>query len=269
MNYDFLSLFSISLVICSVLMSFVFVYAKRINNYSIVDGAWAFSFGLVALYCFGSGYGWGVRKLLMLTTVCIWSCRLGFFLSRRIYQHHPEEDGRYQDLRKQYGDKVVRGFYQFYQIQALSVVLLSVPFMLMATSPNPEVSIFEIIGSVVWLISIIGESIADAQLSRFKSDKANKGKVCDVGLWNYSRHPNYFFESCIWIGFYLMALGSPWGWITIYCPLFILFLVTKVTGIPPSEEQAIRTRGDAFRAYQAKTSAFVPWFHKKPTSPEA
>lgn len=87
---------------------------------------------------------------------------------------------------------------------------------------------------------------------------ANKGKICEIGLWNYSRHPNYFFEWLIWVSYFIFALGSPWGWLSIICPLAILYFLLKVTGIPYTEAQMIKSRGQAFIDYQKTTSAFVP-----------
>jgi steroid 5-alpha reductase family enzyme len=101
-------------------------------------------------------------------------------------------------------------------------------------------------------------------MKRFKADPANKGKVCEAGMWRYSRHPNYFFESLVWWAYFLFALGSPFGWTTVFCPLLMLWFLFRVTGIPLTEEQAVRSKGDAYREYQRTTSAFVPWFKKKP-----
>ena len=108
-----------------------------------------------------------------------------------------------------------------------------------------------------------GEAAADAQLNKFKSDPSNKGRTCQVGLWRYSRHPNYFFEWLIWVAFALFALASPGGCWGLLSPALILYFVLRVTGIPATEAQAIRTRGEEYRRYQQTTSAFVPWFPKK------
>jgi steroid 5-alpha reductase family enzyme len=115
----------------------------------------------------------------------------------------------------------------------------------------------------LWLISVLGESIADAQLRAFKKDSANKGKVCSKGLWNYSRHPNYFFQWMMWMAYLVFALASPYGYLAIISPAIILYLLLRVTGIPITEEQSIRSKGDTFREYQKTTSAFVPWFKKR------
>ena len=114
-------------------------------------------------------------------------------------------------------------------------------------------------GAVVWAIGLIGEAAADAQLARFKANPANRGRTCRDGLWRYSRHPNYFFEWTIWVGFFIVALGSPFGWATLVAPSLMLYILLYVTGIPAAEAASLRSRGDEFREYQRTTSAFVPW----------
>ena len=221
---------------------------------------WAFGFTSVAILIFVGGKGWGPRRSLILVTLGFWSLRLGTFLYRRIRTHHPHEDGRYLDLRTKYKTRVEKGFFWFFQMQAASVVLLSVPFLMMSQNEQQSLSPFEVIGFIVWIFSLIGESVADAQMARFKRNPAHKGQTCEEGLWAYSRHPNYFFESCIWWGFYLMALGTPGTWFTVYCPLVILMLLLKVTGVPLAEIQSLKSRGDQYRDYQRRVSVFVPWF---------
>ena len=115
----------------------------------------------------------------------------------------------------------------------------------------------------LFVLSLLGETLADAQLAAFKRNPANKGKVCDRGLWSVSRHPNYFFVWLTWVSFALFALPATWGWLGLIAPAAILYLLLFVTGIPLTEEQSIRSRGDAYRAYQRRVSAFVPWFPKK------
>ena len=249
-------------VLMVVLMIAVWGLALKLDNFGIVDAAWSLSFALVAFLAATTGAGWSPRRIAMATAVSLWSLRLGIYLWRRIASHHPIEDRRYSELRKEYGAHVKARMFAFFQMQGASVVLLTIPFMLIAQNPAEGFSVIEIAGFVVWGLSLFGESLSDRQLNRFKSAPENRGKVCDVGLWRYSRHPNYFFESCVWLGYFMMALGSPGGVYTIYCPLAILFLVVKVTGIPPAEKASLQSRGDAYRSYQARTSAFIPWFPK-------
>lgn len=262
MTTNFWTLALETLLLTSVIFTLFWAYAKKINNYSIVDIIWSYAFILVtAFYCFNLE-AWTLRQTLLLLMVGAWSLRLGTFLLLRIYKAHPHEDNRYQFLRKKYAPKVESRFFWFFQMQALSVVLLSFLFLEISLNTSQEISNFEIVGLIVWLIAFLGESLSDFQMDQFRKDPANKGQTCKVGLWRYSRHPNYFFESCIWWGFFIFALGTSGTFYTIFSPLIILFLLLKVTGLPPAEAQSLKSRGDAYRQYQKETSIFIPWFPK-------
>jgi steroid 5-alpha reductase family enzyme len=150
----------------------------------------------------------------------------------------------------------------FFQLQAALLVLLSVPFLIACLNPQPQINWLEWLGAAVWLVAVGGEGISDHQLKQFKENPANKGEVCQAGLWHYSRHPNYFFEWLVWVAFFLFALGSPLGCATIYCPALMLYFLIRVTGIPMTEDLAVKTKGEKYRAYQRTTSRFVPWFPK-------
>jgi steroid 5-alpha reductase family enzyme len=134
----------------------------------------------------------------------------------------------------------------------------------MSQNMLPFFTSFEVFGLLLWMGGLMGETIADAQLTFFKErNPANANQVCEEGLWYYSRHPNYFFEWIIWIAYFVMALASPYGWIAIISPILILYLLLKVTGAPLVEAEGIRTKGDAYRLYQERTSEFFPWFKFK------
>jgi steroid 5-alpha reductase family enzyme len=238
----------------------VYQWARRIDNYGVVDIAWSYAFAAVALFYAMSGAGWLGRRVLLGSLVTLWSLRLGTHLYRRVMAHHPEEDGRYQRLRQDWAGRFAPKMFGFFQLQALSVVLLALPFLLASQHTVPALHPLEWAGAVVWLLALIGESSADAQLAAFKRDPSHRGQVCDVGWWRYSRHPNYFFEWLIWIAFALFALASPFGWLGLLSPAIILYLLLRVTGIPLTEQQSLRSKGDAYRRYQARTSAFIPWF---------
>lgn len=253
----------IGFIAVSIIMILVWFWAIKINNAGIVDIFWAYNFPVIAIIYFFLGEGFYERKLIVLIMVCVWGARLGTYLFVRVLSHIKEEDGRYKQLRAEWAPKANTKFFWFFQMQAFSNVFLTIPFLLASINPNPEFSLLEKIGTLVWLVSICGETLADRQLQEFKKNPANKGKVCNAGLWNYSRHPNYFFEWMIWVSYFIFTLSSPYGWISIICPLSILFLLFKVTGIPLTEEQALRSKGDAYKKYQLTTSAFVPWFKKK------
>ena len=143
-------------------------------------------------------------------------------------------------------------------MQAVSNVLLAIPFIIITANQNPELSVWEYAGIAIWVCAYIGEMIADRQLAAFKKDPKNKGKVCNSGLWYYSRHPNYFFEWLTWMSYFVFALASPYGFIAIISPLIILYLLLKVTGIPNNEEQNLRSKPVAYKSYQQTTSPFFP-----------
>lgn len=246
-----------------IIMSIAFIWAKRIHNFSVVDSFWSFNFAVIAVIIWFISNGDTTRTAIVCTLAILWSLRLGIHLAVRIGSHIHEEEGRYKQLRKEWAANLNAKFFIFFQAQALSNIMLCIPFFLMALNPSPHITVLEYIGAAMWLISIIGEALADWQLKHFKSNPANKGKVCDVGLWHYSRHPNYFFQLMIWVSVFIFALSSPFGWLSIICPLSIGYLIFKVTGIPMTEEQSLRSKGDAYREYQRTTSVFVPWFKKK------
>lgn len=240
------------------LFSLAWIAARRIDNYSIVDALWSLCFGLFALVILLFAPGDPSRKLLYGGMWFLWSLRLGVFLTVRIFSHLESEDNRYRKLREEYGSRVGIRFYLFFMFQAVSVVILLGPLFVVAMNPNPGIGPLEILGAATWFVGVIGEATADAQMSEFRADPANRGKVCERGLWFYSRHPNYFFECVVWLGYGLFALGSPLGWITLYSPATLWFLILRVTGVPMAEATSLRTRGESYREYQRTTSPFVP-----------
>jgi len=242
----------------------LYLLARRIDNYGIVDIAWSYAFGALATFYALLGPGWPVRRALVASMAVMWSARLGTHLFIRVMGHHPVEDGRYVQLRKDWAANFTSKMFGFFQMQAVSVVLLAAAFLVAALNPSPVLHPLELAGAALWLLAISGEALADYQLAAFKRNSANQGRVCDAGLWRYSRHPNYFFEWLIWVAYFVFALASPWGWVAIIGPASILYLLLRVTGIPMTEEQSLRSRGDAYRRYQQTTSAFVPWFPTKP-----
>jgi steroid 5-alpha reductase family enzyme len=256
--YLFIPLVSFASV--SIIMILVWIWAKAIKNNGIVDIFWAFNFLVIAIIIWLLANGYPPRKNIVCLLAALWSLRLGLYLLIRVGSHLKEEEGRYKKLREEWNDTK---FFFFFQMQAFSNVMLSLPFFFIALNPEPQISLIEYIGAGLWCVSIAGEGLSDWQLKYFKKDPANKGKVCQYGLWNYSRHPNYFFQFMIWISVLIFAIPSPYGWISVICPLSIGYLIFKVTGIPMTEEQAVRSKGEAYKEYQRTTSSFAPWFKKK------
>lgn len=232
------------------------------KNAGIVDIGWAFGFTLcIAVYgLLAEGY-W-LRRWFLTAMVLIWSLRLSWYLLNRFLIS--SEDSRYQELKKGFGNRNVDfKVLAMFLVQGVLVLLLSLIFLVICQNRAETVSWWEIAGFTIWLIGISGEALADQQLNRFKSNAEQHSQVCQQGLWRYSRHPNYFFETVVWVGYFVFALGSPGGWLMIYCPALMLYLLLKVSGVPLAEAQSLRTKGEAYREYQRKTSKFIPWFPKK------
>jgi steroid 5-alpha reductase family enzyme len=254
------ALFGLGLGLAALLMAAVFLIARRIRNFSILDIAWSALFTPLVLLDATLAEGYGPRRALIAAMVALWSLRLAGHLCRRVFSLHPEEEGRYVRLRLEWADDVNARFFRFFLLQGLVAAILSVPFLLASVDPRPAIGPLEIAGVVLFLAALAGEVLADRQLAAFKADPASRGRTCRAGLWRYSRHPNYFFEWLVWVAYFVFALPSPGGWATVYCPLLMLHFLARVTGIPMAEEQALRSRGDDYRDYQRTTSAFFPWF---------
>jgi steroid 5-alpha reductase family enzyme len=244
------------------LMLVIWRMALRINNLGIVDIAWSCAFAPVAIFCALTLHGDPTRRWLMAGMVVLWSLRLGTHVCVRVAGHHPQEDVRYAEIRAQWNGNFKLKLLLFFELQALLIAALSMPFLIVCLNPEPRISPQEYAGIALWLVAVTGEAIADQQLKQFRANPKNRGCVCRTGLWNYSRHPNYFFEWLVWMGFYLFALGSPLGCVAIYCPALMLYFLLRVTGIPLTEKLSVQSKGDAYREYQRTTSAFVPWFKK-------
>jgi steroid 5-alpha reductase family enzyme len=258
-----LLLAALALLLCCAAFAVFFRIARGMDNYGIVDVVWSYAFGPVAVLYAALAPGWLPRRILVAALVAAWSLRLGAYLQRRVMSHHPEEDGRYRELRVRWAKNFSAEMSKFYQYQALSVVILATPFLLAVGRGEGRFTALDLAALALFVLALAGESLADAQLARFKKDPANKGRVCEAGLWGLSRHPNYFFVWLTWVSFALLALPAAWGWLGLIAPGAILYLLLFVTGIPMTEEQAVRSKGEAYRDYQRRVSPFVPWFPKK------
>ena len=200
----------------------------------------------------GSPRDAGVLAAVLAT---IWGWRLGLYLlPNRVLGK--QEDGRYRALRAKWGSRADRNFFLFFQVQALFVVFFSLPYLLICLDPHPVLGPLEWTGAAVWAIGNAGAITADRQLARWRSAR-NRGRTARTGLWAWSRHPNYFFESVTWCGVALVATAAPWGWVSWIVPAVLLFLLFRVTGIPATEARALRSRAD-YADYQRTTSVFVP-----------
>jgi steroid 5-alpha reductase family enzyme len=247
----------------AVAMSVAWLIQRQTNNAGWVDVVWSFAVGVAgviyALFPLQPGMP-TARQCLIALLAASWSLRLGLHIAGRTT--HGAEDARYAQFRRDWGDAFQSRMFWFLQIQAAAAALLAVSMLLAARTPRP-LSIPDGIAIGVLALAIVGEAIADRQLRRFRSDPANHGRICDAGLWGWSRHPNYFFEWLGWVAYPLFAIdlsgGFPWGWFALTAPVFMYWLLVHVSGIPPLEQQMLRSRGDAFRDYQSRVSAFIPF----------
>jgi steroid 5-alpha reductase family enzyme len=262
MMNDFLFLMLVGLATAVFIMLVLWLVYRRTGNPAVVDPGWAATLGILALVYSFAGHGHPIHRILIAIVAGGWGFRLSWYLLvNRVLGGH--RDGRYDALQQQWKTGVPWKFLLFFQFQALLAAILSVPFLFVAMNQQPNLVIVEYIAAAIWLVAIVGETASDNQLKSFKQDPTNQGKVCQVGLWNYSRHPNYFFEWLVWIAFFMAAVAAPTGWVSVYCPALMLYFLFRVTGIPMTEEQSIRTKGEAYREYQKTTSAFIPWMKKE------
>ncbi|MEF8793086.1 DUF1295 domain-containing protein [Thiohalorhabdus sp.] len=241
----------------AVLMAGLWYGQWRSRNAGIVDVAWAAGVAVLAVgYAVAGEAGDPARRLLIAVMAGLWGLRLAGYLARRVSAE--AEDGRYRALREAWGKRTQPYMFLFFQIQALWAVMFSLPILIAARNPAPGPAWYDWLGVAIWVLALGGESLADRQLARFRRDPANRGGVCQQGLWRYSRHPNYFFEWLHWWAYVAMGLAGPFGWVTLAGPAVMLFFLLKVTGVPPTEARALESRGEAYRAYQRTTNAFFP-----------
>jgi len=250
-------LLSLNAVTAIVLFAIMWIVSFRLKNYGFLDVTWTLCIGLFALVDELAGDGDVTRRALFAVLGLVWSLRLGLFVLARVLRHHPVEDKRYRSLRERW--RTPGAFLAFFELQGLIAVVFSLPFVLSAVAPDPGIPIVGWLGLLLAVVGVIGEAVADAQSEAFKRRADSRLGILDVGLWRYSRHPNYFFEMLTWVGFAVASLTLPWGWLAVSCPVLIVYFLLRVTGVPLTEQHAIETHGEAYRDYQRRTSAVIPW----------
>ena len=250
------SYLTVALALAGGLMVVAWFVYRATDKASWVDAFWAGNLAVLVAWYAASADGDATRRAIVAAVGVAWGLRLAVHIAIRVARG--PEDPRYVALRAEWKTNLPARFFRFYMVQAAVDVVLSVPFLLMALDSSPFGRITEIAGVALWAAALAGESVADAQLARFKRDPGNRGRVCRDGRWSVSRHPNYFFEWLLWCAFALMATGAPWGWVSWSAPALILFFLLRVTGIPLTEQQAVRSRGEEYRRYQREVSAFIP-----------
>lgn len=237
-----------------VVMLALWVRQLRTRDATSVDVAWTLLVVGLAVTYGVTADGDPQRRALVAGLVAAWGLRLALHLVRDRVLATRGEDGRYRALREQWGRKAPRNFLFLHLAQVVFALLFSLPVLAAMRGGPPDG--WALGGVAVWLVAVAGEGVADRQLAAFRADPEKRGGVCQVGLWRYSRHPNYFFEWLQWWAYVLIGHIAP---LTLLGPAVMLVFLFRLTGIPYTERQALRTRGDKYRAYQRTTSAFFPW----------
>ena len=252
-------------ILVAVYMTAWYAAALIRKDNSIADIAWGLGFVLIAVLSYPWG-GFRFEPLLVTSLVSLWGLRLSFHIMLR--NRKRGEDPRYAEWRRAWGRSFVwRSYLQVFLLQGLFMIVIASPVILVnSLTYDPffgaDRGIWPTLGFWVWCAGFFFEAVGDAQLARFKRDPANKGRIMDRGLWRYTRHPNYFGESLMWWGIFLVALEVPFGWVTVASPALITWLLVRVSGIPLVER---RYAGNPeFQNYARRTSAFVPWLPKEP-----
>jgi steroid 5-alpha reductase family enzyme len=233
------------------------------RNVGWVDVFWTFGTGLagagLALAPL-NGASPSARQILVAALALIWALRLGLYVALRVASS--PEDRRYAELREDWGAAFQTRLFGFLLLQAPVGLLLAAAIMLAARNPSPGLGLGDVAGAAILAIAILGEGLADEQMRRFKADPSSHGRICDQGLWAWSRHPNYFFEWFGWLAYPVIAwpMGAvyPWGWAAWIAPALMYLVLDKGTGVPPLEAHMLKSRGQAFADYQGRVARFFP-----------
>ena len=238
------------------------IYQRSAGNSGWIDVFWTFgtgAAGMLAALAPAPGEALpAARQVVAAAIILVWALRLGGYIARRVATS--SEDARYLRFRTEWGARYQRTLYLFVMPQAVISAVLCISIMVAARRPVESLDLRDFLGIAILIIAIAGEALADAQLAAFKKGGSPKGSVCDVGLWAWSRHPNYFFEWFGWLAWPVIGLelAQPVTWMTLFAPIVMFGVLRFLTGVPPLEQTMIASRGDAYRAYQARTSIFFP-----------
>jgi steroid 5-alpha reductase family enzyme len=253
-----------------VVMAAAWITQRITGNAGWVDVFWTLGTGAVGLWAALASFvgdmpvDW--RQSVVAFLVALWSLRLALHIALRVARG--PEDRRYVALRAEWGDDFSRRLYRFLLAQAACGIVFVAAIYLAAHNPDPDLGPFDVAGVFVLVAAIAGETLADRQLAAFKADPANRGRVCDVGLWAWSRHPNYFFEWFGWLAYPLLAIGHdyPQGWLALIGPILMYWILTRATGLPPLEAHMAARYGAGWQSYAARTRIFFPWLPRRPAA---
>jgi steroid 5-alpha reductase family enzyme len=261
-----LSIYGTGALIILGMMAALWLLSIYLKDASIVDIFWGTGFVITAwVYFYLTPDGLMARKILIALLATIWGLRLSIYILIRNWGHG--EDFRYQKWRAESGRNWWWfSFFKVFALQGFLMWVISIPLLAAQISPIPASLIWlDYLGLVVWGIGFFFEAVGDWQLSRFKSNPANKGKLLSVGVWRYTRHPNYFGDAAQWWGFYLIAAAAGGFW-AIFSPIIMTLLLHNVSGVAMLEKTLKDTK-PGYQEYVESTNAFIPWFPKKAKLP--
>jgi len=250
----------LSAVVIFIYFTLFFIAGAVKKNNSIVDIGWGLGFVIVSWFSLLTDRTWNIAQIVATFFVTIWGLRLFFHIFRR--NKDKPEDFRYAAFRANWGKWLIpRAFFQIYLLQGILLYIIALPLLFLRTSSTTLMYPFFIAGICIWLIGFFFEAMGDYQLKRFIQDSNNKGKIITTGLWKYTRHPNYFGESVMWWGIFLISLSTSSSFISLLSPVTITFLLIFVSGVPMLERSMMKRPG--YAEYAKRTSIFIPWFPKK------
>jgi steroid 5-alpha reductase family enzyme len=257
-----LDAFLASVAVAVTAKSAAWLLQLRNRNAGLVDAVWAWTLGgLAALYAAAGSAPEGLRLLLAAMGLG-WGLRLGIHLWRRNWGR--PEDWRYAQFRARWGANADRNMFWFFQFQNVFTLLLAAAAFLPVAYRSDLPPAWAIgLALMLYAGGLLGEGIADRQMERFRAAAANRGQVCRDGLWRYSRHPNYFFECVHWCAYVPLALGAPFGWVSLGAPLLMAWLLIRLSGVPLMEAEMAR-RKPGYADYLRTTSMLIPWPPKSP-----
>jgi steroid 5-alpha reductase family enzyme len=251
------SLLLVSAVAIGALMLATWLASLALRDASIVDVVWGLGFVVVAWVAFAIGDGPVERRTLVAALVTVWGLRLaGYMLWRK---RGEGEDFRYREMRARHGTRFgLVSLFSVFLFQGAGMWTVSLPVQAAAGLPGPSgLTPLDLAGLSLWLVGMTFEVVGDLQLTRFRADPANRGRVMDRGLWRYTRHPNYFGDLCVWWALFLIALAADDAWWAIAGPLTMTAVFSKFFGVPMMERHLAAAK-PGYGEYVRRTSAFFP-----------
>ncbi len=249
------------LILMTAVMLAAWFTQRAVNNGGWTDVFWTYGTGVTcavaALVPGGLPPAPYWRHVLVAAMVAVWAGRLGTYVARRVATS--KEDARYAAMREEAGAGFQRQMFRLLIVQGPVTALLSVAILFAARQPAPSFRVLDLLGVAIMFAAIAGEGLADGQMKRFKRDSANHDKVCDAGLWAWSRHPNYLFELLGWFAYPVIGVtaANAWSLLSFMAPVLMFLVLRYATGVPPLEAAMLRSKGDAYRRYQARVPGAI------------